>query len=142
MKTRNIVILALISLFTFSILLFASITIFSVSEQWSSELNETDENPSTSQTSSTEASECETSVIEITSGSADSATIQQISGTQGIGEITVTWMYENSAPVMKSTAIDTPRGDTTVENSKVAELEEIIAEPSECDGIRVRYPER
>ncbi|MFT4892399.1 MAG: flagellin-like protein [Candidatus Nanohaloarchaea archaeon] len=69
----------------------------------------------------------------------NSATIQQTGGTEGIGNLTVTWQWEANDATQNSTNattdIDSSRGITTIDSGYSGRnLIEVEVQPTDCQG--------
>jgi flagellin-like protein len=73
-----------------------------------------------------------------TDASPTTATIQQTGGTEGIGNLTVTWYYETASATQNSTDassdIDNSRGITTLNTGNSNTVTEVEVNPTDCQG--------
>ncbi|MFB6213121.1 MAG: type IV pilin [Candidatus Nanohaloarchaea archaeon] len=119
-----------------AVLLIAfTMAVASLFAQWAPQLIQNAQQDTTN--TSEELSRCTGVIIEITSGDANSATIQQTSGSEPVGNVSVTWFYDDgTSPAQDYVDITGNRGAVQTPNNgnSGASLEEIRASPVNCQG--------
>ncbi len=120
-----------------AVLLIAfTMAVASIFAQWAPQLIE-DAQGETSEDAK-DIQRCSNVILDISSGDATQATVQQTQGDKAVGNFTVTWFYEDAEPVQESTELtDSNRNITQISNgedSSYGELIRIEAEPTDCTG--------
>ncbi|MFB6189983.1 MAG: archaellin/type IV pilin N-terminal domain-containing protein [Candidatus Nanohaloarchaea archaeon] len=119
-----------------AVLLIAfTMAVASLFAQWAPQLIKSAQGDTKNQ--SEQIQRCSGVIVEIQSGSSSSATIQQTSGDNPVGNLSVTWFYQSNSPAQTYVSIDSNRGVVQASSPGSGTLDEIRVNPVECEGAPV-----
>lgn len=117
-----------------AVLLIAfTMAIASIFAQWAPQLMNQAQGDSSERAQ--EIQRCSDMILDLKVDTTDNnATITQTGGSSGVGDMTVTFYYEDGEPTQESVNINDSRGVTTASGDETLNLSEIQVNPTECQG--------
>ena len=117
-----------------AVLLIAfTMAVASLFAQWAPQLIQNAQGDTTNR--SQQIQKCSGITLEFVSANAENATIQQATGQEAVGDVQVTWLYENEGPQQSTVSIDQTRGvNQTTGGSSTGTLDKVTATPIDCEG--------
>ncbi len=122
-----------------AVLLIAfTMAVASLFAQWAPQLIEDAQGDTRNQ--SAELQRCSSITLDVISGDVNSTTFQQQTGEDAVGDVSVTWFYQDSDPIQDSIRLNSSRQAVTLEHGQSATgngarvLDEIRLQPTACEG--------
>lgn len=125
-----------------AVLLIAfTMAVASIFAQWAPQLMEDAQGDTTEQAQTIQA--CSDRTLDVSSSNGgDTVTVSQTGGTEGVGNLTVTFYYANNDPTQNSTTDDSSlsgisnsRGVVTIDSANAAwDVTRVEAQPVDCEG--------
>lgn len=117
-----------------AVLLIAfTMAVASIFAQWAPQLIQDAQGDTSERAESIQ--DCSGLIVDIVSADAQNATIQQTAGGEHLGDVSVTWFYDDSEPVQDTVSIESSRGSNqTNAGTESGDLTRVTADPEDCEG--------